>query len=84
MTTPAEKSELEPKRRPRFTPGAETVSRYPYSSASRLATLGQEVLFLALRTCLTVVRARRKLINKRQLVTPINDCLTEPFDTNVI
>jgi hypothetical protein len=50
LPTPAEKSELEAKRRPRFAPRAEIVSRYPYSSASRLATLGQEVLFLARRT----------------------------------
>ncbi len=46
LPTPAENSELEAKRRPRFTPIVETVSRYPYSSASRLTTLGQEVLFL--------------------------------------
>ncbi len=42
-------TELGAKRRPRFTPIVETVSRYPYSSASRLATLGQGVLFLARR-----------------------------------
>ncbi len=42
-------AELEAKRRPRFAPIVETVSRYPYSSASRLATLGQEVLSLARR-----------------------------------
>ncbi len=50
LPTPAEKSELGAKRRPHFAPSAETVSRYPYSSASRLTTLGQEVLFLARRT----------------------------------
>ena len=49
MPTRAWKTELESKRRPRFTPIVETVSRYPYSSASRLATLGPEVLLLARR-----------------------------------